>query len=103
MHHQEAPDFYDRNPELADLLADSISPGERELLPKGWSILGKVIIVKIDPQIESLKARIGEALLEIYPRCSYVPMDRGFAGRRTGAGQGADPQVGQIRFPQPSP
>jgi tRNA wybutosine-synthesizing protein 2 len=80
VHLQEAPNFYDRNPELADRLADSISPGERELLPKGWSILGKVIIVKIDPQIESLKARIGEALLEIYPRCSSVLLDRGVAG-----------------------
>lgn len=79
-HLQEAPDFYDRNPELADLLADSISPGERKLLPKGWSILGKVIIVKIDPRIEELKGRIGDALLEIYPRCFSVLLDRGVGG-----------------------
>ncbi len=78
---QEAPDFYDKNPELADLLADSISRVERVLLPKGWSILGKVIIVKIDPGIEHLKGMIGEALLEVYPRCSTVLMDRGIEGK----------------------
>ncbi len=78
---QEAPDFYDKNPELADLLADSISRVERVLLPKGWSILGKVIIVKVDPEIEDLVGRIGEALLDMYPRCSTVLLDRGIEGK----------------------
>ncbi len=78
---QEAPEFYDRFPELAELLAGEIPRQEGALLPKGWFILGKVIIVKIDPRIESLKTIIGEALLEIYPRCSSVLMDRGIEGK----------------------
>lgn len=78
---QEHPEFYDRFPELAELLADSIDPQERELLPGGWFILGKVITVKIDPRIEHLKGRIGEALLRIYPRCSTVLLDRGIGGQ----------------------
>ncbi len=78
---QEHPVFYERSPELADLLKDDIAPEERVLLPGGWSILGAVIVVKIDPRIEHLKGRVGEALLEIYPRCSTVLLDRGIAGQ----------------------
>jgi tRNA wybutosine-synthesizing protein 2 len=78
---QERPEFYERPPELAELLADDISPGERELLPRGWSILGRVVIVKIEPRIEHLKGEIGGALLDIYPRCSTVLLDRGIEGQ----------------------
>jgi tRNA wybutosine-synthesizing protein 2 len=78
---QERPEFYERAPELAELLADDISPQDSALLPKGWFILGKVITVKIDPEIEHLKGRIGEALLDIYPRCSIVLLDRGIEGQ----------------------
>ncbi|MBN2223522.1 MAG: class I SAM-dependent methyltransferase family protein [Deltaproteobacteria bacterium] len=78
---QENPEFYERSPELAELLADDIAPEEREHLPAGWFILGKVVIVKIDSRVEDLKERIGEALLEIYPRCSTVLLDRGIEGQ----------------------
>jgi len=78
---QERPEFYERPPELAELLADDISPEERELLPRGWSILGRAVIVKIDPRIEHLKGEIGGALLDIYPRCSTVLLDRGIEGQ----------------------
>jgi tRNA wybutosine-synthesizing protein 2 len=78
---QEHPQFYDRSPELAELLADSIAPQERALLPRGWFILGRVITVKIDSEIEHLKGMIGEALLDIYPRCSTVLLDRGIEGQ----------------------
>lgn len=77
---QERPQFYERSPELAELLAD-VGPEERALLPRGWFILGTVITVKIDFKIEHLKGRIGEALLEIYPRCSTVLLDRGIGGQ----------------------
>jgi tRNA wybutosine-synthesizing protein 2 len=78
---QEHPEFYERSPELAELLADEVAPQERELLPGGWFILGTVITVKIDPRIEHLKGRIGDALLAIYPRCSTVLLDRGIEGQ----------------------
>ncbi|MDD2638601.1 MAG: class I SAM-dependent methyltransferase family protein [Methanothrix sp.] len=78
---QERPEFYERPLGLAELLADDIGPGERELLPRGWSILGRVVIVKIDPGIEHLKGEIGEALLDIYPRCITVLLDRGIEGQ----------------------
>jgi len=78
---QEHPQFYERSPELAELLGDEIGPEERALLPRGWFILGRVITVKIDSEIEHLKGMIGEALLEIYPRCSTVLLDRGIEGQ----------------------
>jgi len=77
---QERPEFYGRFPELAELLAD-VADEERSLLPRGWFILGTVITVKIDPEIEHLKGKIGEALLRIYPRCSTVLLDRGIGGQ----------------------
>jgi tRNA wybutosine-synthesizing protein 2 len=40
-----------------------------------------VITVKIDSEIEHLKGMIGEALLDIYPRCSTVLLDRGIEGQ----------------------
>ncbi len=78
---QEHPQFYERAPELAELVEDDIDPEERELLPRGWFILGRVITVKIDSKIEHLKGMIGEALLDIYPRCSTVLLDRGIEGQ----------------------
>jgi tRNA wybutosine-synthesizing protein 2 len=78
---QEHPEFYDRTPDLAELLSGEISPEERAILPRGWFILGRVVIVKIDPEIEHQKEKIGEALLEIYPRCSTVLLDRGIGGK----------------------
>jgi len=78
---QEHPEFYERFPDLAELLGDEISSEERDLLPRGWFILGRVIIVKIDPKIEHLKGEIGKALIEIYPRCSSVLLDRGIDGK----------------------
>ena len=78
---QGHPEFYDRAPELVELLGDEIRPEDRARLPRGWSILGGVVIVKIDPEIEDLKEKIGEALLDIYPRCSTVLLDRGIEGK----------------------
>ncbi len=78
---QEHPEFYDRFPELAEVFGDEIAPEERERLPRGWFILGTVITVKIDPEIEHLKGKIGDALLAIYPRCSTVLLDRGIEGQ----------------------
>lgn len=78
---QDCPEFYERSPELAGVLGDLITPEERGLLPRGWFILGKVITVKIEPRIEHLKGNIGDALLEIYPRCSSVLLDMGIEGQ----------------------
>jgi len=78
---QDCPEFYEKCPDLAEILGDEIALEERDRLPRGWFILGKAITVKIDPKIEHLKGKIGGALLEIYPRCSSVLLDRGIEGK----------------------
>lgn len=78
---QDEPEFYRRMPELKELLEGELSSEEMRLLPKGWYILGKIVIVKIPPQLEHLKHRIGEALLSMYPRCKTVLRDTRIEGQ----------------------
>jgi len=77
---QDHPAFYRKIPELAEILRAELSSEEIRLLPKGWFILGEVIIVKINPQLDHLSERIGQALLDIYPRCKTVLRDYGIDG-----------------------
>ncbi|VVB64883.1 tRNA(Phe) (4-demethylwyosine(37)-C(7)) aminocarboxypropyltransferase [uncultured archaeon] len=77
---QEHPEFFKGSPELADLLKSQMNPYQLEHLPRGWFILGDIIIVKIQPQLERFKHRIGDALLSIYPRCKSVLRDFGIEG-----------------------
>ena len=77
---QEHPVFFKRSPELADLMKSQMNPDQLELLPRGWFILGDIIIVKIQPQLERFKDQIGNALLSIYPRCRSVLRDFGIEG-----------------------
>lgn len=78
---QDAPEFYRRTPDLADVLKGEMTAEELKLLPHGWYILGDLIVVKIQPGLEGFKCRIGEALLSIYPRCKAVLRDFGIEGR----------------------
>lgn len=78
---QERPEFYKRTPGLCEILEGEVTPQELSRLPRGWYILGEIIIIKISPEIEHLKGRIGEALLSIYPRCTTVLCDRGIEGQ----------------------
>jgi tRNA wybutosine-synthesizing protein 2 len=80
MIYQEQPEFFKRTPELAELLKGKMDSNQLKFLPRGWFILGNVIIVKIQPQIEHFKYQIGEALLSIYPRCRSVLRDFGIEG-----------------------
>lgn len=77
---QEHPEFYKRTPGICELLDGEVTPQELMLLPRGWYILGEIIIVKVSSQLEHLKERIGTALLTIYPRCKTVLRDFGIEG-----------------------
>ena len=78
---QEYPEFFKRSPELTDLMKIRMNPNQLDLLPRGWFILGDIIVVKIQPQLESFKHLIGDALLSIYPRCRSVLRDFGIEGQ----------------------
>ncbi|PXF56350.1 MAG: class I SAM-dependent methyltransferase family protein [Candidatus Methanogaster sp.] len=64
---------------LRDLV--HIPPNEAKLLPRGWQILGTVILVSIPDALRDHANAIGDALLAMYPRCSTVLRNRGVAGR----------------------
>lgn len=78
---QEQPEFFRRTPALAELLGGEMEDDLLRLLPRGWFILGDVIIVKIQPQLGQFKHQIGDALLSIYPRCRSVLEDFGIEGQ----------------------
>jgi len=78
---QEEPEFYRRTHLLPDILRDSMSNEELDLLPKGWQILGDLIIVRIHPNLDAFKHLIAQALLSIYPRCKAVLRDFGIEGQ----------------------
>ena len=77
---QEKIKLYRSTPRLEEVLAKEMSSRELSLLPRGWYILGEVIVVKIHPALEGFKRSIGEALLAIYPRCRAVVRDFGIDG-----------------------
>lgn len=93
---QKDPLFYKRGPDLGLLLKDVLDSEKRDILPRGWSILGSVIVVKIDARLDEFELNIGDALLSMYPRCSCVLRDWGVEGkfrepkREVIAGRGAE-------------
>lgn len=76
---QEEPEYYLQEKTLNNRL--DIDDSQRKLLPRGWQILGDIIIVKINDKLEYRKKEIGEALLSQYPRCKTVLLDKGISGK----------------------
>jgi len=77
---QDESAFYRKSIDIAQALQDLIPKDSLSLLPRGWFILGKVIVVKIHPMLRPYERHIGQALLNFYPRCSTVLSDDGIAG-----------------------
>lgn len=78
---QKKPAFYRSVPDLALSLKGEMNPDQLRLLPRGWYILGDVIVVKIHPSLGNYQNRIGQALLSFYPRCRAVLRDFGIEGQ----------------------
>ena len=64
---------------LRDLV--HLPPEEAKPLPRGWQILGTVILVSTPDALKHRANVVGDALLTMYPRCSAVLWNRGVAGR----------------------
>ena len=77
---QNSPLFYRKTPDLTEALKSELLPEEIELLPRGWQILGEVIVVKIHPRLNLYQGRIAQAVLDFYPRCKTVLRDYGIEG-----------------------
>ncbi len=78
---QEEPEYYRRIPNLAEALQGELPPEAIPLLPRGWYILGDIIVVKIHPALTPFQTLIGQALLAFYPRCQTVLRDFGIEGQ----------------------
>lgn len=76
---QEKPEFYSPKKNLGDIL--DIPDSEKKLLPRGWQVLGDIILVLLPDELECRKKEIGDALLSFYPRCRTVLLERGIKGR----------------------
>jgi len=77
---QEEPAFYREKPDLVHALQGKIPEECTHLIPRGWFLLGEVIVVKIHPDLRAYEHHIGQALLDFYPRCCSVLADEGISG-----------------------
>ena len=78
---QGEPSFYRSAPDLAEGLIGKLPAKCMDLLPRGWYILGDVIVVKIHADLTPYQSHIGQALLHFYPRCKTVLRDYGIEGK----------------------
>jgi tRNA wybutosine-synthesizing protein 2 len=76
---QDKPEYYLQKQTLISSL--NIPESEKKLLPRGWNILGDIIIVTLNEKLEHRRKEIGEALLCLYPGCKTVLLDRGISGQ----------------------
>jgi tRNA wybutosine-synthesizing protein 2 len=76
---QENPEYYLQEKTVFNDL--DIPDDERKLLPRGWQILGEIIIVTFHEKLMDQKAQIAKALLSYYPGCKTVLLDRGISGQ----------------------
>jgi tRNA wybutosine-synthesizing protein 2 len=65
---------------LEQRLRAPLAEHEKLLLPRSWQILGDLVLVNIPSKIVRLKHEIGEALLDLYPRCKSALWDKGVRG-----------------------
>ncbi|MFZ3383087.1 MAG: class I SAM-dependent methyltransferase family protein [Candidatus Methanoperedens sp.] len=75
---QDKPEYY--LPEKTLSSSINIPESEKKLLPRGWQVLGEIIIVTLNEKLEHRKFEVGEALLCLYPGCVSVLLDRGIRG-----------------------
>ena len=57
-----------------------LTPEEEAALPRGWQVVGEVLLVHVPPALQPRKRELGEALLGLYPRCKTVVETRRIAG-----------------------
>lgn len=76
---QDNPEYYLQEKTVFDEL--DIPDSEKKLLPRGWQILGDIIIVTLDEKLMHRKSEVGKSLLSYYPGCKTILLDRGISGQ----------------------
>ena len=62
------------------LLLDDLTPEQEAVLPRGWQVIGEVLLVHVPDALQPRKREMGEALLSLYPRCKTVVETKRIAG-----------------------
>lgn len=65
---------------LAVFLSGKLTHEEEAALPRGWQVIGEVILVHIPDTLQEKKGMVAEALLSLYPRCKTVAATKRIAG-----------------------
>jgi len=66
--------------QLSERLDGRLSEGERALLPRSYQALGKVLILKVRPELRDRRKAIAEAILKMFPYISTICVDDGITG-----------------------
>jgi len=77
---QDYMEFYESEPGLRELMRSYLDEERLKRLPCGWQIIGRVIIISVHSDLYSAKTHIGSALLQMYPYCKSVYIDKGIRG-----------------------
>ena len=67
-------------PETLKAVLKDLTPEEEAVLPRGWQVVGEVLLVHVPPALQHRRRELGEALLSLYPRCKTVVETRRIAG-----------------------
>ena len=62
---------------LREKLRDKLSEKELELLPRGYQIIGKILLIKLRPELFRHKKVIGDAIVHIFPYVHTVCLFKG--------------------------
>ncbi len=66
--------------EALKLLLDDLTPEEEAALPRGWQVIGEVVLIHVPDVLQPRRGEIGQALLSMYPRCKTVVETKRIAG-----------------------
>ncbi|MBR9682539.1 MAG: class I SAM-dependent methyltransferase family protein [Candidatus Aenigmarchaeota archaeon] len=64
-----------------DDLSKKVKIKEKDLLPRRYNLLGKILLVKLKPELFRYRRRIGKAILELIPYVHTVCLDNGVSGK----------------------
>ncbi|MCS3924526.1 class I SAM-dependent methyltransferase [Methanosalsum natronophilum] len=78
---QDNPVSYGQMLTLKSILKNKINKSELDELPRGWQILGDIIIVSISDTLSHKKELIADSLLQLYPKIKSVVQDFGISGQ----------------------
>jgi tRNA wybutosine-synthesizing protein 2 len=62
------------------ILLKDLTPEQEAVLPRGWQVIGEVLLVHVPDALQLRKRELGEALLSLYPRCKTVVETKRIAG-----------------------